>query len=80
MKLRLEFTSGIPSREVETSGTVEEFLFAEFGTRLNFENLGGRAIILAGGEAAAPVTPEEIEFTPEEAPVLAKPKRKAKAE
>ena len=53
MKLRLEFSSGIPSREVETSGTVEEFLFAEFGTRLNFENLGGRAIILAGGDPVA---------------------------
>ena len=77
MKLRLEFSSGIPSREVETSGTVEEFLFAEFGTRLNFENLGGRAIILAGGDPVAPAI--EAAIAEEEAPV-AKPKRKAKAE
>jgi hypothetical protein len=70
MKLRLEFTSGIPSREVETSSTVEEFLFAEFGTRLNFENLGGRVIIVEAQEAPAV---EEVAPAP-------KPKRKAKQE
>lgn len=74
MKLRLEFSSGIPSREVETSSTVEEFLFAEFGTRLNFENLGGRVII---GEAEP--APQEAPAVEEAAPVP-KPKRKAKQE
>lgn len=72
MKLRLEFTSGIPSREVETSSTVEEFLFAEFGTRLNFENLGGKVVVL---DDVAPAI--EAAIAEEEAP---KPKRKAKAE
>jgi len=72
MKLRLEFSSGIPSREVETSSTVEEFLFAEFGTRLNFENLGGRVII---GEAEP--APQEAPAVEEAAPVPKPKKRKA---
>ena len=76
MKVRFEFTSGIPSREVETSRTLEELLFAEFGTRLNFENLGGKAIILG---PSAEVAPEEaVAEVALEAPI--KSKRKAKAE
>lgn len=71
MRVRLEFTSGIPSREVETNGTVEELLFAEFGNRVNFENLGGRAVILT------PQAPEEVPAI-EETPTEVKPKRKAK--
>ena len=79
MRLRLEFSSGIPSREVETSSTVEEFLFAEFGTRLNFENLGGKAIILTA-QAPEEVAPAIEAAIAEEEAVVTKPKRKAKAE
>lgn len=59
MKIRLEYTSGIPSREVDTGDlTVEQYLFAEFGTRMAFENLGGKVVELeeapAAEEAPAP--------------------------
>ena len=59
MKLRLVFTSGIASREVDTGDlTAEEFLFAKFGTRMAFENLGGKVVELeeapAVEEAPAP--------------------------
>jgi len=73
MKIRLEYTSGIPSREVDTGDrTVEQYLFAEFGTRLNFENLGGRVII---GEAEP--APQEAPAVEEAAPVPKPKKRKA---
>ena len=53
MKLRLVFTSGIASREVDTGDlTAEEFLFAKFGTRMAFENLGGKVVELEEAPAA----------------------------
>ena len=53
MKIRLEYTSGIPNREVDTGDlTVEQYLFAEFGTRLAFENLGGKVVELEEAPAA----------------------------
>lgn len=68
MKGKFVFTSGVASREFETSGTLEELLFAEFGNRVNFENLGGTVEIY----------PEETSVTDEEVP---KPKaKKTKAE
>ena len=65
MKVRFDFTSGIVSREVKTSSTMEDLLVAEFGNRMNFENLGGKAVVL------------EEEVAPE-APPVAKPKTKVK--
>ena len=53
MKLRLVFTSGIASREVDTGDlTVEQYLLAEFGTRMAFENLGGKVVELEEAPAA----------------------------
>ena len=53
MKIRLEYTSGIPSREVDTGDrTVEQYLFAEFGTHMAFENLGGKVVELEEAPAA----------------------------
>lgn len=77
MRVRLEFTSGIPTRTVQTDGSVEELLFKLYGSRTNFENMGGKAVILAPTDT--PVVAEKLEeATPveEEAP---KPKRKTKA-
>lgn len=71
MRVRLEFTSGIPTRTVQTDGSVEELLFKLYGSRMNFENMGGKAVILTPVEA-------DVEQAAEEAP--AKPKRKAKVE
>lgn len=69
MKGRFVFTSGVASREFETSGTVEELLFSEFGNRMNFENLGGKVEVYEEAPAQEMV---------EEAP---KPKaKKVKAE
>lgn len=68
MKLRLVFTSGIASREVDTGDlTAEEFLFAKFGNRMNFENLGGKVEVLEESPAATPAkAPKKCEAKAEE--------------
>lgn len=80
MRVRLEFTSGIASRTVQTDGSVEELLFKLYGSRMNFENMGGKAVILA--PTNTPVEAEVVSTAEVEpaAEAPAKPKRKAKAE
>lgn len=75
MKLRATFTSGVKTAEFETSlATVEEFLFYQYGSRVVFENLGGKMEILEESPVAV------VEITAEEPPKPAKKGKKSAVE